>query len=108
MQVGVPRETTPGERRVALGRETVKRLASGGFEVAVERGAGEPASFSDADYEQAGAALVGDASSAEAVVKVQPPSAAEAGRLRQDQILTGFLQPLSDREGIERLGDRGV
>jgi NAD(P) transhydrogenase subunit alpha len=108
MQVGVPRETASGERRVALVPETVKRLASGGFEVAVERGAGEPASFLDADYEQAGATLVADAYPAEAVVKVQAPSAAEAGRLRQGQILVGFLQPLTDREGIDRLGERGV
>src|SRR3954470_19978273 len=108
MQVGVPRETAPGERRVALVPETVKRLASGGFEVAVERGAGEPASFRDADYEQAGSALGVDAYSAEAVVKVQAPSPAEAGRLRQGQLLIGFLQPLTDREGIDRLGERGV
>jgi len=108
MQVGVPRETASGERRVALVPETVKRLAGGGFDIAVERGAGEPASFSDADYEHAGAALVADAYLAEAVVKVQAPSAAEAGRLRQGQILVGFLQPLTDREGIDRLGERGV
>jgi len=108
MQVGVPRETASGERRVALVPETVKRLASGGFEVAVERGAGLPASFADADYEEAGAALVDDAYSAEAVVKVQTPSADEADRLRQGQILIGFLQPLTDRDGIGRLGEHGV
>src|SRR4051794_2677758 len=108
MQVGVPRETASGERRVALVPETVKRLASGGFEVAVERGAGLPASFADADYEGAGAALVDDAYSAEAVVKVQTPSADEADRLRQGQILIGFLQPLTDRDGIGRLGEHGV
>src|SRR6478609_4554095 len=54
MKVGVPRETAAGERRVALVPETDKRLAGGGFEVAVERGAGEAASFPDPDYEQAG------------------------------------------------------
>src|SRR5438094_5214308 len=108
MKVGVPRETAAGERRVALVPETVKRLAGGGFEVAVERGAGEAASFPDPDYEQAGAALVDDAYSAEAVVKVQSPSADEAARLRDSQILIGFLQPLTDREGIGRLAERGV
>src|SRR5205823_3660577 len=108
MKVGVPRETAAGERRVALVPETVKRLAGGGFEVAVERGAGEAASFPDPDYEQAGAALVDDAYSAEAVVKVQSPSADEAARLRDSQILIGFLQPLTDREGIDRLSERGV
>src|SRR2546421_5216139 len=108
MKVGVPRETAAGERRVALVPETVKRLAGGGFEVAVERGAGEAASFPNPDYEQAGAALVDNAYSAEAVVKVQSPSAEEAARLRDSQILIGFLQPLTDREGIDRLSERGV
>jgi len=108
MKVGVPRETAAGERRVALVPETVKRLAGGGFEVAVERGAGEAASFPDPDYEQAGATLVDDAYSAEAVVKVQSPSADEATRLRDSQILIGFLQPLTDHEGIDRLSERGV
>jgi NAD(P) transhydrogenase subunit alpha len=108
MKVGVPRETAPGERRVALVPETVKRLSGGGFEVVVERGAGEGASFPDADYEQAGARLVDDAYEAEAVAKVQAPSADEAARLRDGQVLVGFLQPLSDPEGIGRLDGRGV
>jgi NAD(P) transhydrogenase subunit alpha len=108
MNVGLPRETAAGERRVALVPESVKRLAGGGFEVAVERGAGEAASFPDGEYEQAGASLVGDAYSADAVVKVQPPSPEEAARLRDGQVLIGFLQPLTDREGIDRLGARGV
>src|SRR2546423_12952430 len=108
MKVGVPRETAAGERRVALVPETVKRLAGGGFEVAVEGGAGETASFPDPDYEQAGATLVDDAYSAEAVVKVQPPSSGEGDRLREGQILIGFLQPLTDRDGINRLSERGV
>jgi NAD(P) transhydrogenase subunit alpha len=108
MKVGVPRETASGERRVALVPETVKRLAGGGFEVAVERGAGDPASFPDRDYEQAGAALVDDPYSADALAKVQPPSTDEAGRLRDGQVLIGFLQPLTDHEGIARLGERRV
>jgi H+-translocating NAD(P) transhydrogenase subunit alpha len=108
MNVGVPRETAAGERRVALVPESVKRLAGGGFEVAVERGAGEAASFLDGDYEQAGATLVDEAYSAEALVKVQPPTSEETARLRDGQVLIGFLQPLTDREGIERLSERGV
>src|SRR6476659_2873736 len=108
MKVGVPRETTAGERRVALVPETVKRLAGGGFEVAIERGAGDAASFPDRDYAQAGATLVDDPYPAEAVLKVQAPSAAEAQRLRDGQILIGFLQPLTDRVGIDRLSEDGV
>src|SRR5881398_2531559 len=108
MKVGVPRETAAGERRVALVPETVRRLTGSGFEVIVERGAGKSASFPDPDYEQAGATLVDDAYTGEAIAKVQPPASAEADRLRSGQVLIGFLQPLTDREGIERLGERGV
>jgi len=108
MKVGVPRETAAGERRVALVPETVKRLTGGGFEVAVERGAGAAASFPDQAFEEAGATVVDDPYAAEAVAKVQAPSADQAARFRDGQLLIGFLQPLADREGIERLSDRGV
>jgi len=108
MKVGVPRETVPGEDRVALVPESVKRLTGGGFEIEIERGAGEAASFPDPAYEEAGAALVDDPYSAEAVAKVQTPSTEEALRLRDGQILIGFLQPLTDHEGIDRLTARGV
>jgi len=108
MKVGVPRETAPGERRVALVPETVKRLTGGGFEVVVERGAGERAAFLDSAYDEAGATLVDDPYAGEAVAKVQRPSAEEAQRLHDGQVLIGFLQPLTDRDGIERVGKRGV
>jgi NAD(P) transhydrogenase subunit alpha len=108
MRVGVPRESVPGERRVALVPEVVARLAAGGFEVSVERGAGESASFPDAAFEEAGARVSDDPYDADALVKVQTPTAEEAARLRESQILIGFLQPLTDREGIERLTGRGV
>ncbi len=108
MRIGVPRETAAGERRVALVPEIVGKLVPAGFEVLVQRGAGEAASFPDAAYEEAGARLVDDWADAEAVVKVQKPSDEEAGRLRDRQVLIGFLQPLTDSEGIERLAQRGV
>jgi H+-translocating NAD(P) transhydrogenase subunit alpha len=108
MRIGVPRETTAGERRVALVPEVVGKLVSAGFEVLVERGAGEAASFPDAAYEEAGGLLVDEWADAEAVVKVQKPSEEEAGRLREGQVLIGFLQPLTDPGGIDRLAQRGV
>ena len=107
MKVGVPRETEPDERRVALVPELVSRLTSGGFEVVVEQGAGEAASFPDGSFRQAGASI-GDAWDAALVAKVRKPSAEEAARLREGQVLVGFLQPLTDAEGIERLTQRGV
>src|SRR5919197_6748706 len=108
MRVGVPKELEPGERRVALVPEIVSRLTSGGFEVAVERGAGTAASFSDDAYREAGAELVDDPYDADGVVKVRKPSAEETGRLRDSQLLIGFLEPLTDAEAIARLGERGV
>ena len=108
MRVGVPRESAEGEHRVALVPELVSRLVDGGFEILVEDGAGEAASFPDASYQEAGAQLGADPYQADAVVKVQKPSAEEAGRLRDGQVLIGFLQPLTDKEGIERLSQRGV
>ena len=108
MRLGVPKETVPGERRVALVPEAVGRLAGAGFEVAVERGAGEAASFPDEAFAEAGASLVENAFDADAVVKVQKPSAEEAEALRDGSVLVAFLQPLTDAEGIERLSAQGV
>src|ERR671932_120806 len=108
MRLGVPKETAPGERRVALVPEAVGRLAGAGFEVAVERGAGAAAAFPDEAFAEAGATLVDNAFDADAVVKVQKPSTAEAEELRDGSVLVAFLQPLTDPEGIQRLGARGV
>ena len=104
MRIGVPKETAPGERRVALVPEAVQKLAQKGHEVVVESGAGAGASFADADYESAGAAI-GDPFEAEVIVVVRRP---DADRLRESQVLVGLLQPLSDPDAIERLAARGV
>ena len=108
MRIGVTKETAEGERRVALVPEVVAKLVEAGHEVAVERGAGSAASFEDGAYEEAGATLVDSAWDADAVAKVQKPSVDEVGRLRDGAVLVGFLQPLTDAEGIERLRARGV
>jgi proton-translocating NAD(P)+ transhydrogenase subunit alpha len=107
MKVGVTRETTPGERRVALVPETAGKLAAAGFEVVVEPGAGDAASFPDDTYSDAGATL-GSPWDADVILKVRKPDEAEAARLRDGQLLIGFLDPLADREGVERLASRGV
>jgi H+-translocating NAD(P) transhydrogenase subunit alpha len=104
MRVGIARETAPGERRVALVPETVGKLVAAGFEVVVEPGSGEAAFFPDDTYAAAGAAA-GSPWDAEAVVTVRSP---DVSRLHEGQILIGFLDPLADREGVERLAERGV
>jgi NAD(P) transhydrogenase subunit alpha len=107
MKLGVTRETAPGERRVALVPETTAKLAAAGFEIVVEPGAGEAASFLDSAYTDAGATL-GSPWEADLVVKVRKPSEDEVSRLREGQVLIGFLDPLADPEGVERLASRGV
>src|SRR6186997_1658887 len=105
MKVGVPKETAAGERRVALVPEIVSKLD--GIDIVVEAGAGEAASFTNESFTQAGATL-GNPWSADLVAKVRKPNDAELGRLRDGQVLIGFLQPLTDREGIQRLTSKGV
>jgi NAD(P) transhydrogenase subunit alpha len=118
MQIGVPKETAERERRVALVPEIAGKLArdatgEGGeaVEVIVQRGAGDGALIPDELYEQAGARLAGDAAgafSADVVVKVAPPSAEEVGLLRADSVLVGFLQPLTNAEGVRALAQARI
>ncbi len=106
MRVGIPNETTPGERRVALVPETIGRLGEG-IDVVIEPGAGTAAAFLDDTYAEAGATL-GDPWGADVVAKVAAPTAEEVARLHSGQVLIGFLQPLTDTEGVERLTAAGV
>jgi H+-translocating NAD(P) transhydrogenase subunit alpha len=107
MIVSVPKETGPGETRVALVPEVAGRLAGSGVEVTVEAGAGAAAHHPDSDYVEAGA-QVGDGFSGEVVAKVAPPSAEEIGRLGQGSVLVGFLQPLTAGDTVRALADAGV
>ena len=107
MRVGIPRETTEGERRVALVPETVGKLTATGFELVVEQDAGAAASFPDSAYADAGAVL-GDPWATDVVVKVRKPSAGEREKLRAGQVLIGFLEPLADSAGVEALEAGGV
>jgi H+-translocating NAD(P) transhydrogenase subunit alpha len=108
VRIGVPRELEPGERRVALVPDAVARLTGAGFEVVVEPGAGAAASFANEAFEEAGATVAGSVWDADGVVKVRKPTAEESGQLREGQLLIGFLEPLTDPAGIERLTQRGV
>jgi H+-translocating NAD(P) transhydrogenase subunit alpha len=108
MKVGVPKEAAP-ERRVALVPDVVSRLVGSGFEIVVERGAGEAASFSDAAYSEAGASVEEKIlGTAEAIAMVQKPTPEQAAELRKGDVLIAFLQPLTDKEGIDRLKAQGV
>jgi H+-translocating NAD(P) transhydrogenase subunit alpha len=108
MKIGVPKESSEGERRVALIPDVVRDLTGNGLEVAVESRAGEDAGHPDSEYEDAGATVDGDAWSADVVVKVAIPTLEEIGRLRAGQILIGHLAPLTSGETNKALADAGV
>ena len=95
MRIGVPREVSPGESRVALAPHAVYELARAGHRVLVETGAGEASSITDERYEEAGAILVGEAGrvyeDSELVVKVYGPTEEEYRYLREGLILFAFL-----------------
>jgi H+-translocating NAD(P) transhydrogenase subunit alpha len=111
VRVVVPKETEAGERRVALIPDSVGRLVGAGFAIGVEQGAGALAGFPDAEYAAAGAEVVARGelfAGAEAVVRVGRPTAEEIAELAPGTVLVGFLSPLTDPAGIERLAARGV
>jgi NAD(P) transhydrogenase subunit alpha len=101
--IGVPKESVPGERLVALVPEVVSRLVKGGASVIVERGAGEGSFYPDAEFEKAGARMGSreDAFGADILVKVQPPSQQETGLMKTGGAFIGFLAPL-DQPGIAK------
>ena len=105
--IGVPRETTPGERRVALVPKVVERLCGAGLSVVVEADAGAGALIADEHYEEAGA-TIGDPWPADVVVKVNPPTDDEISLLKPGSIVTGFLAPRTRPEVADRLRLAGV
>jgi NAD(P) transhydrogenase subunit alpha len=110
MRIGVPKESRPGERRVAATPETVAKMAARGAEVVVQAGAGAGAWMADSAYRDAGARLEasGDAWAADVVLKVQPPSPAEAARLAPGTVVISFLWPASNPDSFRALRERGI
>src|ERR1700730_7112460 len=117
MIVGVPRESFPGERRVALVPAAVPALIKAGFEVLVEAGAGIAAGYPDPDYLAKGARIVADRSevfrAADIVVQVlcygsnDKTGKADVAFFKRDQVLIGFLRPLGSLETIREIAAKG-
>ncbi|MEP7225872.1 MAG: Re/Si-specific NAD(P)(+) transhydrogenase subunit alpha [Gemmatimonadales bacterium] len=111
MRIGVPRETSPGERRVALVPESGKKLIQAGYQVVVEAGAGSAAGFPDAAYREAGV-TVDPASAtvlgADLVLKVNRPEQNEVAAMRPGSIYLGSLMPLRNLETVRTLAARGI
>jgi proton-translocating NAD(P)+ transhydrogenase subunit alpha len=126
MRIGALKETTPGERRVALAPESCKKLISVGYDVAIEAGAGDDAGFSDAAFAEVGAVLEADpaalAGSSDLLLKVTAPTVGivgaearqreggrnEVGWMRPATIYLGSLMPLRHLEAVRALAERRV
>jgi NAD(P) transhydrogenase subunit alpha len=112
VKIAVPKESAPGERRVALTPEAAGALVKIGLEVLIEAGAGAGAFHADAAYEQAGARIVPDAAAlyrgADVVLKVQKPSFDEVDQMREGTVLISFLNALGSPDLVHRLAARRV
>ncbi|MBE9621008.1 Re/Si-specific NAD(P)(+) transhydrogenase subunit alpha, partial [Mycolicibacterium smegmatis] len=110
MIIGIPRESQPGETRVAATPQTVGQILKLGYSVVVESGAGAAASFSDAAYADAGA-QIGSADavwSADVVMKVNAPSEGEIAALRDGATLISLISPALRPDLVEQLGTRNI
>src|SRR5438132_3248968 len=118
MIVGVPRESFPGERRVALVPAVIPNLTKAGLEVVVEASAGIAAGYPDADYTAKGAKIVSDRAdlfrAADIVVQIlcygsnDRTGKADVPLFRSGQVLIGFLRPLGSIETIQEIAAKGV
>src|ERR1700687_3011115 len=118
MIVGVPRESFPGERRVALVPAVIPNLAKAGLEVVVEAGAGVEAGYPDADFAAKGAKILPQRAevfrAADILVQVlcygsnDRTGKADVPLFKRDQVLVGFLRPLGSAETIQAIADKGV
>jgi len=116
--VGVPKESYPGERRVALVPVVVPNLIKAGLEVVVEAGAGEQAGYPDALYAGKGAKILPDRAAvfatADIVVQVlcygsnDLTGKADMPLMRKGQTLIGFLRPLGSEEAVREIAEAGV
>ncbi|MBB5518643.1 Re/Si-specific NAD(P)(+) transhydrogenase subunit alpha [Amphiplicatus metriothermophilus] len=112
MKIAVLKETRPGETRVAASPETVRKFLALGAAVAVERGAGERASFSDEQYQEAGAEIAGSAAEAakgaDLVLKVQRPTEDEIAMLERGARLVAIMAPHGAPEIVKACAAAGV
>ncbi len=111
MQIGVPRETWPGERRTALVPANAKKFVKAGFDITIESGAGAAGGFTDNDYEEAGASVTSDRGeilAADVVLRVRKPEAEEVAQYTRGAISISFLDPFNEKALIESMTAHSV
>lgn len=110
MTIGVPKEAQKDELRVALTPETAGRIQKLGYQLRIQKGAGEQASFTDEAYREAGVEVVDKVADvwkdSDIIMKVRPPTDAEVKRLAEDKTLISFLYPGQNEALLKKLNER--
>jgi NAD(P) transhydrogenase subunit alpha len=108
--VFIARETAAGENRVAGSPESVKKIAALGFEVVVEKGAGDGSRIPDAEFEKAGARIgsAADAKAADIVLRVRRPDAKELAGLKSGAVVIAIMDPYGNEAAIAEMAKKGV
>lgn len=110
ISVGVPKETMPGETRVAATPDSVKRLVKNGFDIKIEEGAGISAGFRDEDYELVGGSIVSrrEAWQSQLVAKVAAPTSEESMAIQSGIMVVSLLEPFRNGALLERFAKERV
>lgn len=112
MNIAVLKESVPGEKRVALIPDSVKRLKKNGLHVCLQSGAGEAAGFADSDYEASGATVESSMekliAGADAIIKVLPPSLEEVDSYGEGKTLISILQPVTRHDLVTKLNQKNI
>lgn len=112
MQIGVLKETFPGENRVAVAPDAAKKLVKLGAALTVEATAGEGCGFMDGDYAEAGAEVSAKRkdllTKSEVILRIRKPEAAEIGQLQQGCIHISYLDPFNEGDLVAALAKQGV
>ena len=116
MKIAIPKERMPGETRVAVSPDVVKKFVGFGFDVVVEKGAGDHSSMPDSQYKDAGATIAKDEATAlkdaDVVLKVQRPmiegKTNELAMLKSGAILVGHLGALVNKADVEAYAAAGI
>ena len=112
MQIGVPKETWPGEVRAAMVPANASKLINQGFSVAVQSGLGSASGYSDAEYAEAGATVSDDRASllagSDIVMAVRKPDAADVSSLKKGALYVSFLDPFNEKPLVESIAAHGA
>lgn len=111
LKIGTPRESAPGEARVAMTPDSATQLRKLGYECLIEAGAGKSAGFSDETYRAAGVTIVDGAAlyeAADIIAKVRPPEENEIDKLAPGKTLISFFYPAQNSALLEQARDKGA